>query len=130
MTVRVEFLRVASKEVERAFEWYEEQRVGLGAEFLLTLEATLERIRRNPEGRPLLRTRTRKRLIRRAPYVVLSALEADGNVLITSVFHGMRDPRVWTDRVCEARAEYERTTPSRGVTTDVPLVVGENSFSN
>jgi hypothetical protein len=40
-------------------------------------------------------------LLRRFPYLVLYAVEAE-RILITAVFHGRRDPRRWPDRVRES----------------------------
>ncbi len=38
----------AAREVQDAFDWYEERDEGLGAEFLRAVEACLSAIRRNP----------------------------------------------------------------------------------
>jgi plasmid stabilization system protein ParE len=86
--------------LEDAFWWYECQRSGLGLEFLLAFDAAVESLCRLPEGHELVALRTRKALLRRFPYLVLYAVEAE-QVLITAVFHGRRDPRRWSDRVRE-----------------------------
>ena len=59
----VHLLPEAERELESAFWWYERQRSGLGLEFLLAIDAAVERVRRLPEGhelvtlrRPLLRS--------------------------------------------------------------------------
>jgi toxin ParE1/3/4 len=96
----VQLLPEAVREVEEAFWWYERRRSGLGLEFLLTFDALLETLRRLPEGHEAVAMRTRKALLRRFPYLVLYALE-DERVLVTAVFHGHRDPRRWSNRVCE-----------------------------
>lgn len=96
----VHLLPEAEREVEDAFWWYERQRSGLGLEFLLAFDAAVESLRRLPEVHELVALRTRKALLRRFPYLVLYAVEAE-RVLITAVFHGRRDPRCWSDRVRE-----------------------------
>ncbi len=96
----VQLLPEAERELEDAFWWYERQRSGLGLEFLLAFDAAVEGLRRLPEGHELVALKTRKALLRRFPYLVLYAVEAE-RVLITAVFHGRRDPRRWTDRVRE-----------------------------
>ena len=93
----------AEQEVEAAFTWYESQRRGLGFEFLLAFDAAIESLRRLPEGHEVVASRTRKTLLRRFPYLVLYTLEGD-SILITAVFHGRRNPRVWSDRVREGLA--------------------------
>ena len=101
----IRLLPEAEQEVYEAFRWYERQRPGLGFDFLLALDAVLERLRRLPEGHEIVALRTRKALLRRFPYLVLYALE-ENRILVTAVFHGRRDPRRWTDRVREG--EHER----------------------
>ena len=103
MRRRVLFLAEAELEVIEAFQWYERQRTGLGLEFLLALEAALERLRRAPEGHELVALRTRKVLVRRFPHLVLYAVE-DDSIVVTAVFHGRRNPRRWSDRVRESAA--------------------------
>jgi plasmid stabilization system protein ParE len=102
----VDFLPVAQREVEEAFQWYEGQRPGLGFDFLLAMDATIERLRRLPEGNEVVALRTRKALLRRFPYLVLYALEPD-RIVVTAVFHGRRNPIRWSDRVRE-RADSSR----------------------
>lgn len=43
----------AEADIESAFRWYEDQRVGLGTEFLRVVEAGLSSIERNPEQYPV-----------------------------------------------------------------------------
>ncbi len=103
----VQLLSEAERELEDAFWWYERQRGGLGLEFLLAFDAAVESLRRLPEGHELVALKTRKALLRRFPYLVLYAVEAE-RVLITAVFHGRRDPRRWADRVREGELDAAR----------------------
>lgn len=85
---------------------YERQRGGLGLEFLLAFDATVESLRRLPEGHEIVALRTRKALLRRFPYLILYALE-EKRIVVTAVFHGRRDPRRWSDRVREGALAAE-----------------------
>ena len=38
----------AERNLEEAFDWYEKQRVGLGLEFLLCVDATIQAVVKNP----------------------------------------------------------------------------------
>jgi hypothetical protein len=58
----------AAREVQEAFDWYEERDEGLGAEFLRAAEACLSAIRRNPFAYPLVYGQVRRALLRRFPY--------------------------------------------------------------
>ena len=94
----VQLLPEAEREVEDAFRWYEGQRKGLGLEFLLAFDASMEALRRLPKSHEVVAQRTRKALLRRFPYLLLYVLE-DQRILVTAVFHGRRDPQRWSDRV-------------------------------
>ena len=77
--------------------WYERQREGLGADFLLCVEETLQKVRRNPEVYPRVRSSARRASIRRFPYGLFYVVEEE--VVVIGVFHAHRNPRCWSDRV-------------------------------
>jgi len=52
MTRKIRLRRVARTEVDEAAGWYDEQRDGLGAEFLADFRTISERIRERPEAYP------------------------------------------------------------------------------
>ena len=62
------FFSAAEAEIEEAYRWYEEQRKGLGFDFLLCIEDAIEKISRNPELYPLVHKNVRRALIHRFPY--------------------------------------------------------------
>ena len=84
-------------DVEAAFEWYENERPGLGVEFLDELRATYKRIAAGPLKYQELRGSIRRALLRRFPYVVYFAIEAD-IVVIVAVLRASRDPAEWQRR--------------------------------
>ena len=88
----------AEADLDEARRWYDRQREGLGADFLLCFEAALEKIRRDPEIYPTVFKRLRRGLIRRFPYGVFYLIEEE-EIVIVGVFHGRRDPRRWESRV-------------------------------
>lgn len=47
----------AEIEIEEAYHWYEEQRDGLGSDFLLCVEEGLEKIRKTPDMNPIVHRR-------------------------------------------------------------------------
>lgn len=87
----------AKVDITQASEWYELQRLGLGIEFLLCVEAALDAIRENPYRYPVARKNTRRAVVRRFPYSVYFIVETD-SITVTAVFHGHRNPRVWRRR--------------------------------
>ena len=55
----------AAADIERAYQWYESQRRGLGEEFLEALRLTRDRVLEYPEPFPVLHRDTRRALIPR-----------------------------------------------------------------
>ena len=84
-------------DVEAAFEWYENERPGLGVEFLDELRATYNRIADRPLKYQELRGSIRRALLGRFPYAVYFAIEAD-IVVVVAVLHASRDPAEWQRR--------------------------------
>jgi plasmid stabilization system protein ParE len=87
----------ADLDVEAAFEWYENERPGLGVEFLDELRATYNRIAAGPAKYQELRGGIRRALLRRFPYAVYFAIEGDV-VVVVAVLHVSRDPAEWQRR--------------------------------
>ena len=87
----------ADLDVDAAFEWYENERSGLGLEFLDELRATYDRIADGPLKYQLIRSGIRRVLLRRFPYAVYFAVEGDVLVVLT-VLRASRDPAEWQRR--------------------------------
>jgi len=73
----------AELDIAEAYVWYEGRRAGLGEEFLSSVDACLESIRRR---------------IRRFPYAVFCET-SEATVTIYAVFHTSRDPDKWRQRL-------------------------------
>jgi plasmid stabilization system protein ParE len=93
LTVREE----AELDINSAFEYYENQRLGLGHDFLLCVEEGLSKIERNPLHYKLIYKELRRVLVRRFPYRILY-LVRNKQVIITAVFHVRKDPQAWGSR--------------------------------
>ena len=63
----------AELDLSEAYDWYESRRVGLGEEFLNSVDACIERIRRQPGIYPRVQEDYRRALIRRFPYAFFSS---------------------------------------------------------
>ena len=88
----------AEADIEKAYRWYEDQRVGLGAEFLGVVEAGLSSIGRNPERYPEHYKRARRLVLRRFPYSLFFVIQPD-LIEVIACTHGRRNPRHWRSRV-------------------------------
>ena len=84
----------AERELEHAFHWYNEQRAGLGQEFLDCVDSVFARIRGNPDQYAISYRSARLALVRRFPFVIAYVLEGD-TVSVIAVFHRHRDPDTW-----------------------------------
>jgi hypothetical protein len=60
----------AENDVIEAYAWYENRRVGLGEDFLTSVDACIQSIRRAPERYPVIQESYRRGLVRRFPYAV------------------------------------------------------------
>ncbi len=81
----------AAAEVEEAFLWYESQSLGLGTEFLRSLEACLAHIQRFPLAASEVHHSMRRAILHRFPYGVFY-LSSEGKLTVYAVFHFSRDP--------------------------------------
>lgn len=88
---------VAEAELAEAFDWYEERVPGLGSDFLLSVDAALNVITRNPQQYPIVHKTIRRALTRRFPYEILFVIEHE-RIIVLAVFHAKRDPKNWQDR--------------------------------
>ncbi len=88
----------AELDVAEAYAWYEKRRAGLGEEFLSSLEACLEGIRRQPEMYVLAHETYRRALIRRFPFAVFYEYTG-AEVTVYAVFHTSRDQEKWRQRL-------------------------------
>jgi|SRR6185503_6206197 len=87
----------AIADLAAAKQWYQDQRWGLGDDFELCIEATLQAIAAHPERFPLTHRSLRKALIRRYPYLVVYRVLAD-LVVVIAVVHTSRSPKAWQSR--------------------------------
>jgi plasmid stabilization system protein ParE len=83
--------------VEAAYRWYEDQRAGLGEEFLAAVGQTVEAIASHPAGYPAIHRETRRALVRRFPYAVFYRLVGE-QVVVVACMHARRHPNRWRRR--------------------------------
>ena len=94
----VEFHPEVEFDLLQAHEFYEEQRAGLGDEFILCAEASLNYISRQPRHFPKIFSHTRHCLIKRFPYGVFYII-IKNTVYVTAIVHLSRNPKVWNKRI-------------------------------
>jgi plasmid stabilization system protein ParE len=89
----------AEADLSEAYQWYEERVAGLGEQFLLSLDATMASIEREPQLYPVVyKGIVRRALIRRFPFGVYF-INGERSTSVIGVVHAKRNPRVWRSRV-------------------------------
>lgn len=94
ITIRPE----AEANIEDAYWWDEEQREGLGTAFLLTLDAALALIGRQPELHSIQYRKARRAPLPRFLYSIICVLQRD-RIDVFACFHSSRDPHRWRERL-------------------------------
>lgn len=90
--LEIRFSSESAEELEAAALWYEEQRGGLGSEFMRAVEARLESISRTPQLYPCIyKDNIRRALVKRFPYGLIFRGK-DNSIEIISLFNLKRDP--------------------------------------
>ena len=98
MTVEVRLRREAEQDLAESAAWYEQQRTGLGQEFLDEALATFSAIADIPNGFAMIHRSVHRALLHRFPFGVFYVFDRDG-VMVLGVLHGSRHPRFWMNRV-------------------------------
>ena len=94
MKYRVLIEPPAARDIETAFEWYEERRSGLGAEFLGTIAMAFETLARDPAQFPVTHEPFRWVKLRKFPYAIHYRIKGR-TVAIAACLHFRQSPLRW-----------------------------------
>ena len=86
----------AELDIEDAFNWYENQQIGLGDRFLETLNAAFLKISHHPFTFRIWYHPYRGYLIPTFPYIILYRT-VGSEIHVLSVFHTSRNPKHWQE---------------------------------
>jgi len=98
MAYYIDFLPEVEQDVQNAYDWYQEQLYGLGEDFLLTIDASINGIVRNPLLHEKIFGQVRKVKPKRFPFGIFYIV-AKGIITITAIVHLSRHPRSWKKRI-------------------------------
>ena len=101
MRFTVRLRRQAERELSAAASWYEQQREGLGQEFLDEFMAVHRRIENTPLMYSIVHRNTHRAVMNRFPFGVYFRIE-DEEVTIVAVMHGSRNPNHWHGRTLQS----------------------------
>jgi plasmid stabilization system protein ParE len=91
MTYNIVLQEEAVLEIQEAFEWYENQKSGLGYELLAIIEVCFKKISQHPSHYTYINERYRRIKTNRFPYLIVYEIE-ELNVFIIGVRHAKRKP--------------------------------------
>jgi toxin ParE1/3/4 len=79
-------------EIQKAFEWYEHNRAGLGYEMIEEVEEGIQRLSKHPHHYSATNQKYRKVRINRFPYMIIFEIE-DSKVIIIALKHIKQQPK-------------------------------------
>ncbi len=91
MPYKIEIRPLAVIEIVEAYDWYEDQKNGLGMEFLEELESFYSILYTNPNTYSYYEKPVRQGKIKRFPFVVIYEV-VKNSIIIYSVFMSSQDP--------------------------------------
>src|SRR3954463_27323 len=90
----------AEADVTEGYDFYERRRIGLGEEFLDSIDACVRAICRFPKVRSFFLDDYRRALVRKFPYAVYYTYdENEHRVMVYCIFHTKRDPKALRERL-------------------------------
>jgi len=87
----------AELDLQSAFEWYDLQKEGLGEEFILEVDKTINRIIQNPNQFSVVKKFIRMAVVKRFPFGIFYLIK-DDIINVFAIFHFSRNPAVWKKR--------------------------------
>ena len=101
--MKLRVLNVAEHEATVAAFWYDDQRIGLGDDFLVEYAHRLNQIEESPGRFAFLETnetefKIRRAILRRFPYGIVYQILSD-EVVALAVMHLSRRPNYWIHRL-------------------------------
>lgn len=89
---KVIVLPKAQKEFQTAYDWYEEQKDGLGDKFILEIELSLSLIQKNPNHYPTKNNPLKEFVVKKYPFIITYKVNfSSKEILIASIFHAKRN---------------------------------------
>lgn len=97
MSLPLVFQAGVRDEIDEAYTWYEDQRQGLGEDFLAAIQVVLDRIESAPEIHAPIYQAVRHGRLKRFPYAVYYRIEPD-RIAVIAIHHSKRNPKTWQSR--------------------------------
>jgi plasmid stabilization system protein ParE len=92
MKYELRFDERAIEEAQEAYEYYENQQVGLGDRFKNEIDKCISYIRKNPNQFKKVKKEIREALLHKFPYLIVYKV-IDEKIIVAAIFHTSRDPK-------------------------------------
>lgn len=97
--MKIVFHKALKNDLRIAYQWYEEQRKGLGEDFLSTFEASVHALQRNPLSYTQVYKELRRIVFKRFPYSLYYQVDSEEDkIIVFAVIHVKRNPSIWQKR--------------------------------
>ena len=91
---------VANLDIINNIEWYNKVQSGLGSKFFKQVQIVIKNLRKNPFLFAIRYKNSHTALVKKFPHMVHYFVDIENNmVVITSVLHTSRDPKIWEERI-------------------------------
>ena len=88
----------AEDDFKEAFDWYELAKEDLGKRFILLVRDYINNLKSYPEQHQIIHKNKRGVYIKDFPYQIIYSI-FENDVVIFSVFHTKRNPKIWKKRI-------------------------------
>jgi plasmid stabilization system protein ParE len=89
----------ANFDIMENIDWYNKAQPGLGIKFYKQVQSVFNSIRKNPFAFAVRYKTSHTALVKKFPYMVHYFIDTENStVVITSILHTSRDPRIWDER--------------------------------
>ncbi len=89
----------ANQDIYEASQWHEEQKPGLGYEFIDDVEEVLSYLESNPAIFQKKHSEIREAPLKKFSYVILYQIEDEKTVIVFAVFHTSQNPKKKKKRI-------------------------------
>lgn len=91
----------AEEDINSAFDWYEEQKLNLGKEFILEVRQKVNFLKHNPQSSRIRYDDLRiSKAGKKFPYFIHYRIDKSNKLIgIMGVYHGKQNPNKWKERL-------------------------------
>jgi len=100
MDYSILLLEDAENDLDEAFIWYENQRIGLGEEFIKYVEIAFDFIKKHPKASERKEINVHRSIMDKFPYGIYYKMDQEhSQIQIIGILHFKRTPNLWKKRL-------------------------------